>query len=213
MRRTPFGHRQGTMVNGVWTPTSDDYSNKAALIAQLAAERVDGDVYQLADGSSWQYVAAGTASDASQNLILTPYDAPGVYVRQNDTIDLSAAFGFGTADATALFTVPTNARIFVRRGYWQVTIGFTGGASSAIGLNSSNATYNTKGDLLGGAGGDVAATLVVGACIPGTIGAKTAAGIFLNAGDTVKFDQITSAFTAGAGFAHLICDILANPGL
>lgn len=213
MRRTPFGHRQGTMVNGVWTPTSDDYPTKAALIALIATERVDGAEYRLADGSMWMYLAAGTASDATQNLVLTPYDSTGCYVRSNDTIDLAVPFTFATADATALFTVPTNAKLFVRRGYWQVTTGFTGGASSAIGLRSSNAAYATKGDLLGGAAGDVAATLVVGGTIPGTIGAKTAAGIFLVAADTIKFDQITSAFTAGVGVAHLVCDILANPGL
>ena len=33
------------------------------------------------------------------------------------------------------------------RGFWQVTTAFAGGASSAIGANSSNAAYGTKGDL------------------------------------------------------------------
>ena len=213
MRRTPFGHRQGTMVNGVWTPSSDDYATAAALQALAATERVDGDEYRLANGARFMYLAAGTAADASGNLVLTPSDAVGNYVCTDDVVDMVFPIGFGTADATVLFTVPTNARLLVRRGYWAVTTGFTGGSSSSIGLSSSNAAYNTKGDLLGGAGGDVAATLVAGACIPGTIGAKTAAGIFLNAGDTIKFNQITSAFTAGAGFAHLVCDVLANPGL
>ena len=57
----------------------------------------------------------------------------------------------------------------------------------------------------------MAATLVTGVKI-GTIGAKTAAGVILIAGDTVRFDRITSVFTAGAGNAHLVCDVLANAG-
>lgn len=213
MRRTPFGHRQGTMVNGVWVPTPDDFASKAALIAQLATDRVDGNQYNIESGGEWQYIAAGTAVDPSNNIVLTPYDGVGCYVLMPGSVDLTLPFSFATADGTVLFTVPTNARLLVRRGFWQVTTGFTGGASSAIGLRSSNAAYNTKGDLLGGAGGDVAATLVVGSTIPGTTGAKTAGGIILVGGDTIKLDQITSAFTAGAGFAHLVCDVLENPGL
>lgn len=34
----------------------------------------------------------------------------------------------------------------------------------------------------------------------------------MNAGETIKFDHITSAFTAGAGFAHIVCELLLNPG-
>jgi hypothetical protein len=200
------------MVNGVWTPTSDDYPTKALLQAVAATERVDGQEYRLADGSTWMYLAAGTASDALSAMIITPSDNVGCYIRTNDTFDLSMPIAFGTADATALFTVPTNARLLVRRGYWEVATGFTGGSSSAIGLSSSNASFNTKGDLLGGASGDVAATLVAGVKL-GTIGAKTAAGVLLVGGDTVRFDRVTSAFTAGAGNAHLVCDVLANPGL
>jgi hypothetical protein len=96
-------------------------------------------------------------------------------------------------------------------GYWEVTTGFTGGSSSAIGISSSNSTgHTTKGDLLGGSGGDVAATLVAG-YPSGTIGADIAAGLMMVAADTVRFDRITSAFTAGAGAAHLV-GFLVNPG-
>jgi len=124
---------------------------------------------------------------------------------------LKLPIGFGTADATALFTVPTLppscVGLYIGRAFWEVTTSFTGGASSAIGISSNNASYNTKGDILGGASGDVAATLVsTGVKYKGgTLGAKFGSNgvIVLVAGDTIRFDRITSAFTAGAGFLHL----------
>ncbi len=115
---------------------------------------------------------------------------------------LQLPVGFATADAAVIFTVPTGKRLFVGRPFWEVTQAWTGGSSSAIGLSSSNAAYNTKGDLLGGATGDVLAGLTVG--FKGTIGAKLASNgvVVLVGGDTVRFDRITSAFTAGAALVH-----------
>lgn len=121
---------------------------------------------------------------------------------QGDAI-LTFPVGFATADAAVLFTVPTGLRLQIGRAFWEVTTGFTGGASSAIGISSNNTKYNTKGDLLGGVAGDVAATLVAG--FSGTVGTKTASLglVVLNAGDVIRFDRITSAFTAGAGLVHV----------
>lgn len=126
---------------------------------------------------------------------------------------LKLPIAFGTADAAVLFTVPTltngAAAVKIDSLFWEVTTSFTGGSSSAIGVSSSNTRYSTKGDLLGGASGDVLATLVsTNTYVPGTLGAKYAAAattgkIFLVAGDTLRFDRITSAFTAGAGFVHV----------
>ena len=102
--------------------------------------------------------------------------------------------------------------MIVRRCYWEITADWTGGSSSAIGI-SGPSPHNTKGDLLGGGSGDVAATLVASAGVAlGTIGADTAAGVMLKAADTVKFDRITSAFTAGTGFVHVVGDLVLNPG-
>lgn len=209
--KTTFGHRQGLMLNGVWTMI---LSSKAALAAVDAGNRQDGDIAQLWDGSRWRFVSAGTATDSTSLLVLAPAAGTGCWVRINDVVDLGVAVTFANTDAQVLITLPTNAILSPRRGYWKVSTSWTGGASSAIGLSSSNASYSTKGDLLGGASGDVAAALTSGAPVrPGTIGAKTAAGVFLVGGDTIRFDRVTSAFTAGVGEAHLICDLLANPGL
>jgi hypothetical protein len=121
---------------------------------------------------------------------------------------LTLTVGFANTDAQVLYTVPAGLRLSIERALWEVITPFTGGSSSAIGLSSSNASYNTKGDLLGGASGDVLAGLTAG--FKGTIGAKAATQgvIVLVAGDTIRFDRIVSAFTAGAGFAHLPCTII-----
>lgn len=115
-------------------------------------------------------------------------------------------------DGAVLYTVPANLRLLVpAHPFWEVLTSWTGGASSAVGVSSSNANYNTKGDLLGGATGDVAATMVsTGNPFKGTIGAKVASQglVVLVAGDTVHFDRITSAFTAGTANLHLPAQIL-----
>lgn len=115
---------------------------------------------------------------------------------------IRVAVGFGTANNAVLYTA--EERILLVKALWEVTAAFTGGASSAIGLSSSNSAYSTAGDLLGGASGDVLAGLTVG--FRGTVGAKLASEgvVVLAAGDTVKFNRITSAFTAGAGYVHLL---------
>lgn len=130
---------------------------------------------------------------------------------------LKLPVAFGTADAAILFTVPTGMKIEIHKAYWEPTTSFTGGSSSAIGLSSSNAAYTTKGDILGGAAGDVAAGLVsTGSAYKGVIGAKMAgptsgaAILLLVAADTIRFDRITSAFTAGAGFAHITGAMLVD---
>lgn len=123
---------------------------------------------------------------------------------------LKLPIAFGTADAATLFTVPTGYKISIVRCYWEVTTSFTGGASSAIGVSSANATYNTKGDILGGSAGDVAAMLVsTGSPYKGTLGPKmlmsagTTSCVVLVAADILRFDRVTSIFTAGAGFVHV----------
>lgn len=123
---------------------------------------------------------------------------------------LKLPIGFALADAAVLFTVPTltngAAAIELASFWWEITTSFTGGASSAIGVSSSNASYSTKGDLLGGSTGDVAAGLLSTGLTHkgGTLGTKYGSNgkIVLIAGDTIRFDRITSVFTAGAGFVH-----------
>lgn len=111
-------------------------------------------------------------------------------------------FTFALADASVIFTVPaTVPRLQIVDAFWEPLVSLTGGVSSAIGLKSSNAAYNTAGDILGGAGGDLAATLTATPTAPlkHTIGTKIASpGVILVAGDTIIFNRIASAFAAGS---------------
>lgn len=200
-------------TGGAVSRTPASVATKAALIALAATHvaRVHGnEIIVDADQSRWVFHRTSTAADATQNLVLTPSAGTGRWIRVPGTIDLSLDVAYGTADLAVLFTVPVGARLILGRGYWDVDIAFTGGSSSAIGL-AGPSPHATAGDLLGGSGGDVAATLTAGVKL-GTIGADTAAGVMLKAGDTVVFNRITSAFTAGAGRARFAAHLLQNPG-
>ena len=155
---------------------------------------------------------ASVAVDATQNLVVTPNDAlGGVWLRVDNFVDLKLPIAFGTADATALLTVPTGFNLLLLRAYWEVIASFTGGAG-AIGVSSNNAAFSTKGDILGGATGDVAATLVqTGSPYKGgTIGAKfgTNGLIALVPTNTIRLDVQTAGFTAGNGFVHVAAQLI-----
>lgn len=187
-------------------------ATRAALKALGEQYRVDGLIITVIDGSRWIWNATSTAADTSANLVLVPDDNPstGRWLRMPGTIDLSLSFTFATTNGATLFTVPVGAFLWVPGGYWEITTLFSGGSSSAIGLSSS--AYATPGDLLGGAAGDVAAVVGTTGIRRGTIGTVIAAGALLKAADTVLFNRVTSAFTAGVGKAHLVAHLLANPG-
>jgi hypothetical protein len=148
--------------------------------------------------------SASFTSDTYGMIGVTPGAGSGRWVRADKSFIAKLPIAFGTADAAALLTVPTGFALrLTGMPFWDVTTGFSGGSSSAIGLSAS-AIATTKGDLLGGAAGELAATLVAGV-IPGTIGPKidTLAEIqalVLKAADYLRFDRITSVYTAGAGF-------------
>lgn len=122
-------------------------------------------------------------------------------------VHLKLPIAFGTADAATLCTVPTGSRLQILSAFWEVTTSFTGGSSSAIGVSSDDTDYSTKGDILGGASGDVLATLVSTGRVykGGTIGAKFGSNgiVVVGSGKIIRFDRVTSAFTAGAGFVHI----------
>lgn len=194
----------------------------AAMQALSASQVTDGQLFMSkVDGSLWRYVAASvltsdTGTSAGPVLVATATTAGvGAFLRIDNDLDISLAIGFGTADAAVLYTVPAGYKLRLTRIYWEVTTSFTGGTSSAIAINSSNANFNSNGDLLAGTGGDVAATLVsTGSPYKGgTLGTKYGSNgvIVLVGGDTVKFQRITSVFTAGAGFIHLDTSAITVP--
>lgn len=172
----------------------------AALKAYPANDRVDGMVATVAsDNSRWKY-AIGSSTTGDDQLVVSPTDTVGRWIRADKFVDITAAAGFALADAAVLYTVPAGFRLILGVPFHNVTTSWTGGTSSAIGCSSSNAGLSTAGDLLGGASGDVAAGLLsTGAYAKGTVGAKIGKpGAVLVAADTILFNRITSVFTAGA---------------
>ncbi len=143
----------------------------------------------------------------SEAQLFTPFDIERALIAGGLGVHLKLAIGFGTADAAVLATVPAGYALTLGKLWWEVTTSFTGGSSSAIGVSSDDTDYATKGDLLGGATGDVLATLVSTGRVHkgGTIGAKFGSNgiVQVAAGKVLRFDRITSAFTAGAGFVHV----------
>lgn len=215
-----FGDRAAELVS---QRVAAPVATLTVLKTYSKAQRIDGMIAMvLADGSLWRFSDA-SALTGDDLLIATPADAPaaGRWLRMTGAVDLAIPITFATADAAAILTVQAGTRLAVQSVAWEVTADFTGGSSSAIGVSSNKTTptnWSTKGDVLGGSGGDVLATLVAsGGYIPGTIGADMdtltkVRGLVLVSTDTLKFDRITSIFTAGTGFVHVLGNLIKNAG-
>lgn len=175
----------------------------------------DGDPDQLVhtkDGSLWKYDAASVLT-ADGVLVLGAATA-GRWLRCAGMAQhlVVATAGFATADGATLLTIPSGCIVKPLKAWWNVTIAWTGGTSSAIGVDSDNTSLATPGDILGGGSGDLLADLTVGEA-RGTIGAAIdAPGAILEAGDLVRFQRIASAFTAGAATLRMWALIIANDG-
>lgn len=181
-------------------------TTKAALKALPSDARFQGmEALVLADRSRWYFDTALAVSDTTDNVLMTPDGGTGRWVRADNAFVMKLPIAFGLADNAVIFTVPEGFALrLTGLPYWETTTGWSGGSSSTIGVSSSRTGFTADGSLLGGAAGDVAATLVAG-IQAGTIGvgldslAEIQAGLFEEA-DTIIYNEITSAFTAGEGF-------------
>lgn len=185
-------------------------ADRAALSAVPAASRAAGQVVMvLEDRSTWVFDATGTADeDSGQNLVVEPDAGAGQWLRADQSFIARVPVGFGNTDGEAVWVIPAGFAVrFIGLPFWDNTTAWTGGSSSAIGLSTDVTGYTTKGDILGGATGDVEAGLGAGVKA-GTLGGEFDDHVGLQAlvlleGNEVQFDRITDAFTAGAGFACL----------
>jgi hypothetical protein len=216
---TTEGLMSAAQASAVHAPVAD----LTALAAIAAADRSAGMLCLVlsdiaGEMSLWRFHATSTAADTSSNLVKAPAVGSGRWLRANTTVSLYLPIGFGTADNATLFTVPVGARLHPREAWWEIATSYSGGTGTpSIGLHASPTGWSTKGDILGGAAGDVNATLVsTNTRMVGTIGAKldtrTNGRLILIAADTLNYDRISSVATAGAGAARVLCDVLANPG-
>jgi hypothetical protein len=209
---------EGLMSAAYASAVREPVADRTALKAIAAADRANGMLcLVLSDMSLWRFHSTSTAADTSENLVATPGAGSGRWLRADKQVALSLPFTFATANDAALFTVPVGARLHPREAWWEISTSCTGGSSSAIGVDSSVTGWDTAGDILGGATGDVAAALAsTSTRMEGTIGAKIDTRgdgrLIMIAADTLNFNRITSVFTAGAGNVRVLCDVLANLG-
>lgn len=174
--------------------------------------------FVTADGSEWIFNSASVLVDDGV-LVVRPSDGgTGAWLRAGGGAKLVLPITFATLDAAILLTLQAGQEFYLEDIYWEALTDWTGGASSTIGVSSSTKTsFTTKGDLLGGAAGSLAAALTAaGAPNFGTIGAgfDTLAKrrtIFKNL-DTIRHDRITSAFAAGTGNVVLMVNLTKNAG-
>jgi len=187
------------------------------------AARTHGNVVEVdADGSRYRWHSTSTLT-AVTALVVAADDAPtaGRWLRAPGRVTLAFPFTSATVDAAVLATLPSGCRFRLHEASWKISTTFAGGSSSAIGASSGTISgATTKGDILGGSGGDVAATLVStgpSGFISGTAGAtmdslaNKRTKVFV-ATSTVRFDRIASAFTSGVGEVHLYGDLELNLG-
>lgn len=190
-----------------------------ALLKSLAPDRrIEGqEAIVTASNSRWRFSLASALTGDDQ-LVLTPDAGSGRWLRMPGAVLLQLPIAFGTADAAVLLTLQAGQLMRLKELFWGITTNFTGGSSSAIGVSSTKTGFTTKGDLLGGAAGDVAAALttalspasgVIGAGFDTLAKRRTA---LWKATEILRFDRITSAFTAGAGFVNVEADLLSNDG-
>ena len=201
--------------NRRWRDLGEAFNVTLALLKTFdVANQEHGERIQLSNGL-WYYYHSTSVLTADDIFVIAPNNnQPGRYLLAPGLpFDIALPLDFSLADAAALATTPTGFVAAIGRSYWEITADWTGGSSSAIGVSTDTAPHATKGDLLGGAGGDVAATLVASAGKTlGTIGADVAGGVLLKDGVVLRYDEIVSAFTAGTGYVHLVGTCLANPG-
>lgn len=194
-------------------------ANLAALAAITSADAADGQIaLDIATGKYWRFSSASTLT--AENILVAGAGTTGRWLLMPGQYVLSFPITFASADAAVLWTVPTGAYVMPETFYWGITADFTGGSSSAIGVSSTKTGFSTKGDLLGGATGNVLAELTA-ALSPtlGTPGAKwdtfaerIVATAIWKPTETIRFDRITSVFTAGTGTVNMMCQVIANAG-
>lgn len=212
-RATRRGEAETRRLSSLLNSTATKTSLKA-----IPARLRHGGLTKLveADGSRWRFHASSSASDTSENLVLTPDSGSGRWLRVPSAVLIELPITSATADAATLFTTPTGALLAPRRLFWKVGTNFSG--NGVVGASSAKTGFTSKGDLLGGASGETATNLVTSASpYAGTVGTKldTVAelhAVLFKAGDTIRFDILSGTLSAGAGSICVIADLLENAG-
>lgn len=165
------------VLRGLLDTTSVSVSD---LRGATAAAGTLGGRYQV--GGNWfRWDALSTVNDTKYLVAIKPDEIdnadPGRFILDQPVIDLTMPFTYATADAAVLFTVPTGVYLIPSLLWWNITTSMTGGTSAAIGVSSNKTGFTAKGSLLGGAAGDVLASLTAAASpTRGTPGSRAYVG-------------------------------------
>jgi hypothetical protein len=215
MPLSPYGHPMSSSSGGTATRDNVSVATIAALkaIAAADARRTHGEEVRLADGSRWTFHST-SALTGDDIVVVAPTAGSGRWLRAVGFADLGLPFTFATADGTTIWTVPTGCVFKLESAHWDITTACAGGSSSAIAVAATG--HTVAGDILGGSGGDVEATLTAGRKA-GTIGVKMDTDLELHAmmfvaTNVFTFERVTSVFTSGAGNVRLVGALLANAG-
>lgn len=162
----------------------------------------------------YRWSATSTRNDSTGQLAIRPdyieSADPGRWLRDDVFFQLVVQVSHETVDDGVLYTLPSDVRMqLVGRPFADVSVSFASVGGAALGISSSNAAYNTDGDLFGGASGSLSAALAAG-LRGGTIGAKLASSglVVLVGGDTIKANLFTSTFEAGAAKVYFpVCRV------
>ncbi|MFA5053420.1 MAG: capsid cement protein, partial [Parcubacteria group bacterium] len=133
-------------------------ATRTALKSLAAADRYNGQLVLVQeDGSLWRFNSTSTqVEDTADELVQTPGAGTGRWVRADKAFVMKVPCSKDSTDALAIETIPAGMTLkLTAHPWWEVTTGFTGGSSSAIGISTSLTGYDTKGDLLGGASGEL----------------------------------------------------------
>ena len=184
-------------------------ADRTALKAIAAAARYDGQtVLVRSDNALFTFEASNTGTtDTAEQLLIEPDAGTGAWVRADKAFIMRIPVGYADTDGEAIETIPAGFALRLSGfPFWDITTGFTGGSSSAIGISTNITGYETGGDLLGGASGELTAVIGTAGIKAGTLGGELDdhvgfQALALVAGSEIQFDRIASVYTAGAGFA------------
>lgn len=193
-------------------------ADRAALKAIAAGSRFTGQLILVqSDGSLWRFDGASTLTDdTADELVQEPDAGAGAWLRADKAFVMKIPIAFGLADAAAIETIPEGFALrLTGHPYWEIVTPFAGGVASTIGISTSLTGYDTKGDLLGGAAGDSTAVESAGIAV-GTLGGELNDevgfhAVLLEEGSEIRYDEITSAYTAGAGFVRIPVAVALAP--
>ncbi len=191
------------------------FSQEIAFVTAISATAPVPGIFRFVTGS------ASTDDNQSQLIVVPAVNAAaGRWARCDQKIDLILPFTFATADRATLYTnaAEHTLSLLLDECLWETTAAFSGGVATRIALSvNSGPIADTTGNLMGGAAGDgigTNPTLNDAQFWKPTAGLGTGAGaiamVLRAAGDVILFNRVASVFTAGAGRAHVPCNLIAN---